>query len=340
MDLIFSVNTSQIEKNIQSYNRLLDRLTYIGNQGFSYIRINLKTFSKRNCDRINILLNAINDVRDKFPQPVKVYVDIPFPYQKYRINVKDVHKSIKVGEIIGIHSQTSYENHHSKFWIQDDFFDDIFIGSQLVYADGEGVLNVLDIKENVFFAQAKNDFIIYNNKSLYNGKLQQQQFSNEFIKFIRDLCTFDIVKYLMFSFCDAGDYVDLFNSLLEKKSRKIYLAKIETIDGVKNIDSILQKYDGVIVARGDLAITGGINNFYSMHNYIAKRTKDHNKELYFATDIMHSLLKKNFPSRADIIDLSNMIEFKPNGLILKTDFAFYNRISLLKKHLMCFGKDV
>lgn len=71
MDLIFSVNTSQIEKNIQSYNRLLDRLTYIGNQGFSYIRINLKTFSKRNCDRINILLNAINDVRDKFPQPVK-----------------------------------------------------------------------------------------------------------------------------------------------------------------------------------------------------------------------------------------------------------------------------
>lgn len=335
MDLIFSVNTHQSQDCLSSaYDGLKERMSYIGKSGYHSIRINLKTFNKRDCQKIQLLLSAIRDVQNSFPKPVEVYLDIPFPFQKYRLNIKEKRLEVKestILEIYGVNSGTSYNDRN--FWIDREFFKNLVTGNKIIYADGEGSFTVLDVTASTVVLQADNSFTAYTNKSLYGGNLQQQPVTEQFSAFMRTLYEWDFIKYILFSFCNTGSIKKDFDSIVTELPKKKCLAKIETIDGFNQMDSILDHFDGVVVARGDLAITCGISRFYDLHNSIAKKTTEREKQLFFATDILISLLQNSYPNRADLIDFSNMMQYQPDGIILKTDFAFYKKIPLLKKYV-------
>lgn len=338
MDLVFSVNTHQSQDCIPSaYAELKERMRYIGKSGYHSIRINLKTFNKRDCEKIKLLLSAIQDVQNSFPKPVEVYLDIPFPYQKYRLNIKEKRLEVQEGdvlEIYGVNRDDLYNDHI--FWIDREFFRELVAGNKIIYADGEGSFTILDITSRSVVLQADNCFTAYTNKSLYGGNLQQQAVTEQFSEFMRALYEWDFIKYILFSFCNTGAIKKDFDSMVTELPKKKCLAKIETIDGFNQMDSILDYFDGVVVARGDLAITCGISQFYNLHNSIAQKTKQREKQLFFATDILLSLLQNSYPNRADIIDFSNMMQYQPDGIILKTDFAFYKKIPLLRKYVHQF----
>lgn len=168
MDLVFSVNTHQTKDCLPSaYDGLKERMSYIGKSGYHSIRINLKTFNKRDCQKIQLLLSAIRDVQNSFPKPVEVYLDIPFPFQKYRLNIKEKRLEVKesdIWEIYGVNSDTSYNDHN--FWIDRGFFKNLVTGNKIIYADGEGSFTVLDVTAKTVVLQADNSFTAYTNKSL------------------------------------------------------------------------------------------------------------------------------------------------------------------------------
>lgn len=262
MDLIFSVNTHKSQDCLPSaYNELKERMRYIGKSGYHSIRINLKTFSKQDCQKIQLLLAAIYDVQNYFPRPVEVYVDIPFPFQKYRLNIKKKRIKVQQGDTFEVYSATANSGYNEHdFWIDRGFFENLAVGSKLIYADGEGAFDVVDITSHSFQMQANNSFTAYTNKSLYAGSLQRQVVTARLSDFMRKLYEWDFVKYILFSFCNTGEIKKDFDAMVTGLPKKKCLAKIETLDGFYQIDSILDNFDGVVVARGDLAITSGISN--------------------------------------------------------------------------------
>lgn len=334
MDLIFTVNTHEryVSEN-SSYKGLKDRIRHIGKTGYHCIRINFKQFSKAECDKINTILSAIEEEKKSFLNPVKVYIDIPFPYQKYRAKLNEKCVSYMKGDEISLKNKCDNPSDRYEIVINQAFIKALKESSEIVYADGEGAFKVKEVGEEYAKIVAMDNFEMHSGKSLYSGTLLRQSIPMEFSDFLSSLHKLDNVEGFLFSFCDTGEVKDIFCSQLSQVPTKKYYAKVESIDGVKNIDNLLTDYDGIIIARGDLATMCGVQNFYRIHNYLAEKIMKSNKELIFATDIMMSLVKNSYMNRADLIDISNILSFHPDALILNSDIAYEHRIELVKNNL-------
>jgi len=84
------------------------------------------------------------------------------------------------------------------------------------------------------------------------------------------------------------------------------IAKIESEDGVKNIDEILEEADGIMVARGDLALCLPYYQLGKHQKYLVKKAKEKGKYVIVATQVLQSLLENYLPMRSDILDLTNI----------------------------------
>ncbi|AOR24185.1 pyruvate kinase [Clostridium taeniosporum] len=102
----------------------------------------------------------------------------------------------------------------------------------------------------------------------------------------------------------------------ENYSPKIW-AKIETIEGIKNIDEILTKVDGIVIGRGDLIAETSIEDTPIHEEFIIKKVKKYyNKEIVIATHVLDSMKRGKMPSVSEVESIYNFIKQGVNGFLL------------------------
>ena len=116
------------------------------------------------------------------------------------------------------------------------------------------------------------------------------------------------VDFFAFSFVRTPqDVIDLRTILNKKKSKAKIIAKIETPQAVKNIDEILELCDGLMVARGDLAIEVPAEKVPMIQKMLIKKCNDAGKFVITATQMLESMIKSPVPTRAEVSDIANAI---------------------------------
>lgn len=116
------------------------------------------------------------------------------------------------------------------------------------------------------------------------------------------------VDFFAFSFVRTReDVIELRNILNKKKSNAKIIAKIETPQAVKNIDSILELCDGLMVARGDLAIEVPAEKVPMIQKMLIKKCNNSGKIVITATQMLESMIKSPVPTRAEVSDIANAI---------------------------------
>lgn len=334
MNLIFTVNTHERSTSENSsYRGLRERIRHIGEMGYNCIRINLKQFCEAECDKTDTILSAIDEEIGAFCLPVKVYIDIPYPYQKYRIKLNEKCIYYQREDIVTLCGEVKSSPNKYDINLNPNFFKGLTKGTELVYGDGEGTLKIIEVGDEFVHAEVMNDVKMLSGKSLYGGSLVKQDIPAQYLDYLQLLQKLEIVEAFLFSFCDSGAVRNTFCSLLGERLVKQCFAKIESTEGINSIDDILASFDGVVVARGDLATVCGEKKFYKYHNLIAERAKEKNKKLIFATDIMMSLMHNPCMNRADLIDISNILSFQPDALIFNSDIAYSYRVGVVKNNL-------
>ncbi|WP_296824348.1 pyruvate kinase [Sulfurovum sp.] len=111
------------------------------------------------------------------------------------------------------------------------------------------------------------------------------------------------------SFAQTGDDIRTLKNMLSSYPEKGIIAKIETNMGVHNLPMILTelcswKNGGIMLARGDLAIEVGFENLAFVQEEIQNLCEAAHTPVIYATQILENMMKKNLPSRAEIIDAS------------------------------------
>ena len=198
-------------------------------------------------------------------------------------------------------------------------------GDELILADGEIKLSVSVVKEDEVHCKVLNDGHLKGNRSLavvgkdisVPGLTEKDK---EDLKFSLD----QGVDFVALSFVRSAEDVDVLRSFINenfKEEKPNIIAKIETLKAVENFDGILEKSDGIMVARGDLAIEVEPEEVPILQKRIIKKSNLKGKPVIIATQMLESMVNSPVPTRAETSDVANAILDGTDAVMLSAETA-------------------
>jgi pyruvate kinase len=116
------------------------------------------------------------------------------------------------------------------------------------------------------------------------------------------------LDYLALSFVRKAEDLQLLREHLTNKVADIHLiAKIEKAEAVREIDSILDHSDGLMVARGDLGVEMDVAQVPIIQKDLVRRCRAAGKPVIVATQMLQSMIEQPTPTRAEVSDVANAI---------------------------------
>lgn len=131
------------------------------------------------------------------------------------------------------------------------------------------------------------------------------------------------VDYIAASFIrSASDVLEIRKVLEENGGADVkIISKIESRDGVDNIDQILEVTDGVMVARGDLGVEIPFEEVPIIQKMLIKKCREKAKTVITATQMLESMTKNPRPTRAEVSDVANAIYDRTDAVMLSGESA-------------------
>ena len=82
-------------------------------------------------------------------------------------------------------------------------------------------------------------------------------------------------------------------------------SKVESLDALQNIDDIIEKSDGIMVARGDLGVEVPLAQIATWQKTVVAKCREAGKPVVVATQMLESMQKNPRPTRAEVADVTN-----------------------------------
>ncbi|MBC86115.1 MAG: pyruvate kinase [Bdellovibrionaceae bacterium] len=130
------------------------------------------------------------------------------------------------------------------------------------------------------------------------------------------------VDYVALSFVRRGSDIRKLRELIELKhpSTRI-VAKIEMLEAIDNLKEIVKLSDGVMVARGDLAVEVGQTRLPQLQKEIINLCNELGKPVITATQMLDSMVENPRPTRAEITDVANAVLDGSDACMLSAESA-------------------
>ncbi|MDH3953418.1 MAG: pyruvate kinase, partial [Gammaproteobacteria bacterium] len=130
------------------------------------------------------------------------------------------------------------------------------------------------------------------------------------------------MDFLAVSFVRDGDDVREARRLFEEAGGKgLIVAKIERVEAIEEIDSIIDAADIVMVARGDLGVEMGYAELTGIQKKLIRKTRKASKIVITATQMMESMIQNPIPTRAEVSDVSNAVMDGTDAVMLSGETA-------------------
>ncbi|HLB56072.1 MAG TPA: pyruvate kinase [Coxiellaceae bacterium] len=130
------------------------------------------------------------------------------------------------------------------------------------------------------------------------------------------------VDYLAISFPrNAEDMNEARRLIHDAKGNAGIIAKIERTEAVDHIDDIINASDGVMVARGDLAVEIGDAEVPLVQKLIIQRARTLDKPVIIATQMMESMIHNPVPTRAEVSDVANAVLDNADAVMCSAETA-------------------
>ena len=204
--------------------------------------------------------------------------------------------------------------------------DDVSTGDILLLDDGRIQLEVTGVDGRKVLTKVTVGGKLSNNKGInrLGGGLSAEALTE---KDKRDILTAaEIgVDYLAVSFPRSGADLNYARELAEAAGCKAKIcAKVERAEAVATdeaIDDIISASDAVMVARGDLGVEIGDAELVGVQKKLIARSRQLNKVVITATQMMESMIESPMPTRAEVMDVANAVLDGTDAVMLSAETA-------------------
>ncbi len=117
------------------------------------------------------------------------------------------------------------------------------------------------------------------------------------------------------------DILEVRKILNERGSKMKIIAKIENMQGINNLEEILQVSDGIMVARGDMGVEVAMEEVPILQKKMIKMAVAQGKHVITATQMLESMIKNPRPTRAEATDIANAIYDGTTAIMLSGESA-------------------
>ncbi len=230
---------------------------------------------------------------------------------------------LKNGDKVHIH-RSKVECNAKNIYLTPFNAVDYMVPGNLITIDFNSVLlRVEDISElkadNFITCMVIVEGLLGSNKGVHCDELQLKlpPFSEKDLQAIEIAKKYNITHFTL-SFISNPKDVVYFKSLIPDST--VY-AKIETLEGVKNVAHILNVSDGILIDRGDLSREVPIEKIPLLQKYLVEVANIHRKEVYIATNLLETMATDLKPSRAEATDIVNAVIDGATGFVLTKETA-------------------
>lgn len=130
------------------------------------------------------------------------------------------------------------------------------------------------------------------------------------------------VDYVALSFVRKGEDMRRLRELVrEKAPHTKIIAKIEMLEALDHLEDIIQLSDGVMVARGDLAVEAGQTQLPAVQKRIIRLANQIRRPVITATQMLDSMTNNPRPTRAEITDVANAVLDGTDAIMLSAESA-------------------
>lgn len=291
------------------------------NIGMSAARLN---FSHGTQESHLKIINTIKKLRNELNTPTAILLDIKGP--KIRTHNFINNEVYLMGdseftfrcdkEVLGNEKECSIS--------YKELYKDVKPGNTILVDDGLIEFEVIRVEDKKIICRVINSGIIKNHKGVNvpNVSISLPALTDKDKDDLKFACETQ-VDFVAASFIrKATDMLEV-RSILDKNGGneiKI-IAKIETQEGVDNIDDILSVSDGIMVARGDMGVEIPIERVPLIQKEIIKKCNKVGKIVITATQMLDSMIKNSRPTRAEATDICNAVFDGTDAVMLSGESA-------------------
>ena len=271
--------------------------------------------------------NIVDWARD-YPKSIAIMQDIQGP--KIRTGTAQVGTFLKAGEVVELTSNESKSTDKSLFINYENLFTDIKPGERIFIDDGQLVMRVIDFNSNKMKANIEIGGELRDNQGVAfpDSKLSVSAITT---KDKQDLAYGEEigVDIVAVSFVRKASDIKEVKALI--KSNIKIIAKIELKEAMKNLDSIIDESDGVMVARGDLGVQLPLEQVPFAQKKILDTANYKGKISITATEMLQSMKTSFRPTRAEVTDITNAILDGTDAVMLSAETSIGDHPSIAIK---------
>ena len=285
-----------------------------------------------NVARFNFSHGSHEEHKAKFDRVIKVSSELKLPVATLldtkgpEIRLKDIEggkTELVSGQKFILTTEEILGNNEKVTITYKGLKDDINVETTILIDDGLIEMVVDEINETDIICSVVNGGPISNHKgvNIPGAALSMPYISDVDRSDIMFGCDMDF-DFLAASFVRCKeDILEVRKIIEEHGSHMKIIAKIENMQGIRNLDEILEAADGIMVARGDMGVEIPMEEVPIVQKQMIKKAEALGKHVITATQMLESMIKNPRPTRAEATDIANAIYDGTTAIMLSGESA-------------------
>ena len=273
--------------------------------GVNVFRIN---FSHDTGDIQGKKIDSIRRISRNLNMPVGIMIDLQGPKHRIGNFATEEKYSISPGQTFTFDSNTAPGNSGRVYMPHADVMESLRVGDRILLNDGKIEMQVIDVAPGAVKTRVVRGTEIWSRRG-FNVPDTEIKMPVLTEKDRADL-EYALTKnpdWVAVSFVQRPeDIADVRDFITAHTSAPIkIMAKIERRSAVEKISEIADAADGVMIARGDLAVELPFEMVPAISRKIIRECRRLNRPVVMATQMLGSMVESEFPTRAEISDVAN-----------------------------------